>query len=126
MHAWRRCWERDASSAAISAGQRHLRAARSLFADAGADAWLSVVDMRLARLAAPLERCRAAWESLLTERELEVAMRVVEGASNRELATQLDVSVRTIEVHVGRILSKLEVRSRVALTGLAHRTDQYA
>jgi DNA-binding NarL/FixJ family response regulator len=61
------------------------------------------------------------WREVLTERELEVALLVIEGASNREIAERLYLSVRTVEVHVGRILAKLEVRSRVELTVLAHR-----
>lgn len=128
-----------------AAGRRHLRAARSLFADAGADAWHDLIDRRLARIdeqmsdagrittmpiaiisdADPLAACRIAWEVLLTERELEVAMRVVDGAANREIAVALDVSVRTVEVHVGRVLNKLGVRSRVELTVLAHRTSRH-
>ncbi|GMA92242.1 response regulator transcription factor [Homoserinibacter gongjuensis] len=50
-----------------------------------------------------------------------MALLVIEGASNREIAERLYLSVRTVEVHVGRILAKLEVRSRVELTVLAHR-----
>ncbi|MBQ3359962.1 MAG: DNA-binding response regulator, partial [Microbacterium sp.] len=34
------------------------------------------------------------------------------------------VSVRTVEVHIGRAFAKLGVRSRVELTVLAHRTNQ--
>lgn len=68
-----------------------------------------------------LEDCRAAWAQVLTERELEVAMLVVEGISNRDAAARLFVSVRTVEVHVGRVFSKLAVHSRVELAVLAHR-----
>lgn len=69
----------------------------------------------------PLAACRAVWTDLLTERELEVAMLVVEGASNRDAAARLYVSVRTVEVHVGRVFQKLDVHSRVELAVLAHR-----
>lgn len=129
-----------------TAGRRHLRAARSLFDDAGADAWRAAVDVRLARLgeqreatpgpsiapipavgaADPLAACRAAWEAVLTDRELEVAMLIVAGAANRQVGEILGVSVRTVEVHASRIFAKLGVRSRVELTVLAHRTGQYA
>lgn len=68
-----------------------------------------------------LEDCRSAWAQVLTERELEVAMLVVEGISNRDAAARLFVSVRTVEVHVGRVFSKLAVHSRVELAVLAHR-----
>ncbi|KQM82859.1 helix-turn-helix transcriptional regulator [Agromyces sp. Leaf222] len=68
-----------------------------------------------------LGECRTAWAEVLTDRELEVAMLVVEGCSNREAASQLYVSVRTVEVHVGRVFTKLAVHSRVELAVLAHR-----
>lgn len=129
----------------LGAGVRHLQAARSLFAAAGAEAWRSAVDARLERLgelvaersslptapipvcsADPLAACRAAWEPVLTDRELQVAMLVAEGNSNREIASRLHVSVRTVEVHVGRLFGKFDVRTRAELTVLAHRTNQYA
>ncbi|MWB97698.1 response regulator transcription factor, partial [Agromyces seonyuensis] len=68
---------------------------------------------------APVDR--PGWAGPLTERELEVAMLVARGASNRQVAERLFVSVRTIEVHVGRVFTKLGVRSRVELAVLAHR-----
>ncbi|GAA1786147.1 helix-turn-helix transcriptional regulator [Agromyces lapidis] len=69
----------------------------------------------------PLVACRAVWADVLTERELEVAMLVVDGASNRDAAAQLYVSVRTVEVHLGRVFTKLDVHSRVELAVLAYR-----
>ena len=72
----------------------------------------------------PLEQCRIEWAAVLTEKELEVAMLVIEGASNRVVAARLHVSVRTVEVHVGRVLMKLDVGSRVELTVTAHRMGQ--
>ncbi len=124
------------------AGLRHLRAARTLFADAGAEAWARAADVRLAKLGGqaseasqpptepipvpndPLWVCRVAWEPLLTERELAVAMLVADGRTNREIASRLFVSVRTVEVHIGRMFTKLDVRSRGELIALAHRTNQ--
>ncbi|MFY9713740.1 MAG: helix-turn-helix transcriptional regulator [Microbacterium sp.] len=115
--------------------RRYLQTARSLFADAGAAAWAASIDRRLALFQAQkgppeespdlLASCRHAWESLLTSRELEVAMLVVGGAPNRDIAERLIVSVRTVEVHLGRVFSKLDVRSRVELTVLAHRTSRH-
>lgn len=64
---------------------------------------------------------REAWSETLTDRELDVALLVVEGASNREVAEKLFLSVRTVEVHLGRIFRKLGVRTRVELAVLAHR-----
>jgi DNA-binding CsgD family transcriptional regulator/tetratricopeptide (TPR) repeat protein len=48
----------------------------------------------------------------LTEREREVAVLIAQGKSNREIADQLVVSYRTVETHVGTILSKLAFSSR--------------
>ena len=49
----------------------------------------------------------------LTERELEVLRLVSEGLSNKEIARRLKVKERTVEFHLGNILRKLGVASRV-------------
>jgi DNA-binding NarL/FixJ family response regulator len=51
----------------------------------------------------------------LTEREREVAILVAKGKSNREIADHLVVSYRTVETHVGAILSKLAFSSRAQI-----------
>ncbi|MCK0117047.1 helix-turn-helix transcriptional regulator [Isoptericola sp. S6320L] len=61
----------------------------------------------------------AAWAAALTSRELEVARLVTSGLTNREVAAALCVSVRTVEVHLGRVFRKLDVRSRSELVVLA-------
>ena len=61
------------------------------------------------------------WTDLLTERELDVARLVVQGRTNRQVAASLYVSVRTVEVHLGRVFRKLGVRSRTELAVLALR-----
>lgn len=53
-------------------------------------------------------------EALLTPREQEVVRLLVTGASNREIADALHLSLGTIKAHVREILSKLGVRSRAA------------
>ena len=116
-------------------GRAHLAVARSLLEVSGADAWARSVAARLERLDSaersslsagdPLAACRRVWGSVLTSREFEVAMLVVEGATNRDIADSLHLSVRTVEVHLGRAFGKLEVRTRVELTVLAHRIGQF-
>jgi DNA-binding CsgD family transcriptional regulator len=64
-----------------------------------------------------------SWAQKLTARELEVAQLVAQGLPNREVAAQLYCSVRTVEVHLGRVYRKLELRSRFELVVLAHRAD---
>lgn len=108
----------------------HYRTAVRLFALSGAQAWERSVARRLRELddvsphADPLAACRLAWSQQLTSRELEVSMHAAAGASNRDIAQEFRVSVRTVEVHLGRAFAKLGVRSRVELTVLAHRTSQ--
>ncbi len=58
--------------------------------------------------------------ALLTDTEARVAREVAEGASNREIAERLYLSVKTVEATLTRIYRKLEVRSR---TQLARRMD---
>jgi len=56
----------------------------------------------------------------LTEREREVAILLAEGKSNREIAERLVVGIRTVEVHVSSILSKLGFTSRAQIAVWAH------
>jgi len=116
-------------------GRAHLAMARNLLEDSGAEAWARAISVRLAQVddgelssawsRDPLAACRRVWESMLTAREFEVAMLVVSGSPNREIASALHLSVRTVEVHLGRVFAKLEVRTRVELTVLAHRIGQF-
>ena len=54
----------------------------------------------------------------LTEREREVMQLVLAGVPNKLIADRLDISVRTVEVHRGRVFEKMEVKSAVALANL--------
>ena len=54
----------------------------------------------------------------LTERERDVMQLVVEGLPNKLIADQLDISVRTVEVHRSRVFEKMNVKSAVELANL--------
>jgi two-component system response regulator DctR len=54
----------------------------------------------------------------LTERERDVMNLVVEGLPNKLIADQLDISVRTVEVHRARVFDKMNVKSAVELANL--------
>jgi two-component system, NarL family, nitrate/nitrite response regulator NarL len=51
----------------------------------------------------------------LTPRERAVALQVAEGASNKEIARRLDITLRTVKAHLSAIFDKLGVRDRLQL-----------
>lgn len=58
--------------------------------------------------------------SVLTDREREVLVEIAKGATNSEIATNLYMAEGTVKTHIGRLLSKLEIRDRVGLVLFAH------
>ena len=81
-------------------------------------------DLDLDRMVAALElqRERPGIEPLalapLTPREIEVAVLIVDGLADREIAQRLYLSHHTVSQYVKRIYRKLDVGSRVGLTRL--------
>jgi len=55
----------------------------------------------------------------LTARERDVMLLVVRGLSNKQVADDLDVSEKTIKIHRGRVMSKMEAESLPELVRLA-------
>ena len=56
--------------------------------------------------------------ALLTEREREVMARVVEGRPNKAIAQELEISVKTVEVHRAKVMEKLGADSIAELVQL--------
>ena len=87
------------------------------------------IELALQRSAEVLEKERArktvqARLDDLTERERDVMRLVVEGLPNKLIADQLDISVRTVEVHRARVFDKMAVKSAVELANLLRGADK--
>ena len=59
----------------------------------------------------------------LTSREYQVMTHVIAGKPNKVIARELDVSEKTIKVHRGRVMKKMEARSLADLVRMTERAD---
>lgn len=57
----------------------------------------------------------------ITQRELEVLHVLAAGASNKQIAARLCLSVNTVEKHIGKIMNKLDAECRVEAVGKAEK-----
>ena len=96
----------------------HLRGAEEIFRRLGARPFVELAGRELAGCG--LSRRRAAGPSPLTAQERTVAGLVGTGKSNREVAGELFISVKTVEYHLGHIYAKLGLRSRGQLIAHLH------
>ena len=55
------------------------------------------------------------YESLLTQRQREIAALVATGASNKEIARELTISIKTVKNILTRVFAKTGTRSRTEL-----------
>lgn len=72
--------------------------------------------MNLAAPQNPMTRNdQGAWRQALSQREIEVAEAVANGASNKVIARQLGITERTVKAHITTIFQKLGVHDRLQL-----------
>ena len=92
----------------IKAAVRQLSLARSLFARLGPNPSSSgpTWNWRASRIAI------RTGLGPLTSRQIEVARAIADGKTNRQIAQDLCVSIKTVEFHVNQILTRLGVDSR--------------
>jgi DNA-binding CsgD family transcriptional regulator len=101
-----------------AAARATLAEARRILERCHAVPWLPLVAREMLVLDGPRPDCRDA--SRLTAAELDLARLAACGASNREIAAQLFLSVKTVEATLTRTYRKLGIRSRAQLaSGLA-------
>ncbi|MCG7527889.1 helix-turn-helix transcriptional regulator, partial [Streptomyces sp. OfavH-34-F] len=100
-------------------GASHAAYARALrvFTAAGARAWVARVRAERDRAGeVPLPRLDGdAWPERLSSTERSVVARVAQGATNREIAAGLTLSVKTVEAALTRAYRKLGAKSRVEI-----------
>jgi DNA-binding CsgD family transcriptional regulator len=99
----------DRDAAARDLGEAHAR-----FTHLDARPWAD----RAARLAGPAPRPAAALASKLTDAEMRVALVVGDGATNRQTADRLFLSIKTVDSHLQSIYRRLGIRSRSQLAAL--------
>ena len=99
-----------------AASRAALTAAEACFAELHARSWLAQVRSELAP--GPVAGTDDPLTGRLTETEARIARLVCQGASNRQVAERLYLSVKTVEASLTRIYRKLDVRSRTQLVTL--------
>jgi DNA-binding CsgD family transcriptional regulator len=92
------------------AAREHAESARAMFARLGAAPWAERAAAELARLGAA-----RAGGLALTQAERQVAGLVAAGHTNREVAAERYMGLRTVEAHLSAVYRKLGIRSRSEL-----------
>jgi DNA-binding NarL/FixJ family response regulator len=77
----------------------------------------SVIDPQLQRT----ETLKGERDTSITARELEVLLHIVAGKSNKEIASELDLSVNTVSVHRANIMDRLGIHKTAELVVYAIR-----
>ncbi|WP_125778034.1 helix-turn-helix transcriptional regulator [Antribacter gilvus] len=98
-----------------------LRDALHAFERCGARVWADQARTELRANGEALAGPRDGALALLTPHQLRIARQVADGATNREVAQSLSVSIRTVDHHLRNIFAVLGVRSRVDLARLVGR-----
>lgn len=93
----------------------HLRQALTAFEHLGAADWARAAARELEVSGETANRRTGPRSDELTPQELQVALMVASGATNREAGARLFLSAKTVEAHLGRVYRKLGVRSRTEL-----------
>ena len=99
-----------------SAAVAELTSARECFDRLGARPYVARCDKELAATGLTPQRRRVRSTEELTPQEKSVAELVAQGKTNRKVASELVLSVNTIEYHLKNIYSKLGISSRSQLT----------
>jgi DNA-binding CsgD family transcriptional regulator len=118
--------ERQRRERRIGQARESLVAALEGFEQLGAQPWIKRTRRELRAAGARLGPVTEQLVKRLTPQELQVALVVASGATNREAAASLFLSPKTVDFHLGKVYRKLDVRSRSELTAFMTRQEHVA
>jgi DNA-binding CsgD family transcriptional regulator/tetratricopeptide (TPR) repeat protein len=113
------CWARALPSGSPERTELALLAARS-FDTMGARPWALLANGLVASAGEPVGEASVDALVGLSDRERTVAFAVARGLSNKEVAGELFISLKTVDAHLQQIYRKLAIRSRTQLAALCH------
>ena len=96
--------------------RNRLRAAHSMFAEMGMDAFAARAASELRATGETVRKRSPATLSELTAQETQVARLASEGLSNPEIGTRLFISARTVQYHLSKVFTKMNLTSRNQLS----------
>ena len=95
--------------------RRHLRTALELFARMGVVPWESRAQSELRASGETARKRDPTTRDELTPQELQISRLVASGMTNPEVAAKLYLSSRTVDYHLRKVFTKLEIASRADL-----------
>lgn len=102
----------------------HLRRALDTFATLGAEVWADRAATELDLTGERVPRRAVVGIASLTPQELQVALLLADGRTTREAAAALFLSPKTVEYHLRKVYTKLDIRSRDELAGVVARGEE--
>jgi DNA-binding CsgD family transcriptional regulator len=109
------CGERLRRERTVAAARTHLARASAIFEQLRAQPWHHRAQQELRASGGPRRRPERGHEVALTPQEREIAEFAARGLTNRQIATRVYASHRTVSAHLYRIFPKLGITSRAAL-----------
>ena len=95
--------------------REQLRAAHDLFATIGMEAFAERARTELLATGETARKRTVETHDALTAQEALIARLAREGLSNPEIGARLFISARTVKYHLGKVFTKLDIRSRTQL-----------
>ena len=92
--------------------REQLRSAHEMFTIMGLAAFAGRAERELLATGERMRKRNVATRAELTAQEARIARLARDGVSNPEIATRLFISTRTVEYHLGKVFTKLDVSSR--------------